>query len=342
MSGRYVEFYNGGPTYHDPFSSPIDLSSKRQQQQQQQHHNSNGEMSRQQQQQQQPQKRGLTLDFSSTPSTKKVRLGHVAGTAQPQQQGGNGNGGPPVLTTPDVQMLKLSSPELAKFLSGNNGLPTPTPSGYTFPKTVTEEQELYAKGFEDALKKMHSSKAAATVTSNETAITTIEKATTAHAAAQKSTTAAATGASNLLMAASAIADQPPLPVSLPGVAAPAAADPLAASSSSSPRPASAASGSIGSSSMSASGGEVPDTVRVKEEDLDDEDEDDDDQDEEEEEEEVAAASSSKKSKKGGKSAAAARLALSTSPIDMESQEQIKLVRSQIIWKSLVEMFFHGI
>merc|ERR1712141_39905 len=36
-------------------------------------------------------------------------------------------------------------------------LDTPTPSGNTilFPKNVTEEQELYAKGFEVALKNMH-------------------------------------------------------------------------------------------------------------------------------------------------------------------------------------------
>jgi transcription factor AP-1 len=52
-----------------------------------------------------------------------------------------------VLTTPDVQMLKLSSPELAKFLNAGVNVSTPTP----FPKTVSEEQALYAQGFEDAL-----------------------------------------------------------------------------------------------------------------------------------------------------------------------------------------------
>merc|ERR1712226_1198113 len=58
----------------------------------------------------------------------------------------------PVLTTPDVQMLKMTSPELAKFLSAGHNVSTPTP----FPKTVTEEQELYARGFEDALKTVKS------------------------------------------------------------------------------------------------------------------------------------------------------------------------------------------
>ncbi len=184
--------------------------------------------------QQQPPKRGLTLDLSSgaAPSSrKKVRL------ATP------GNGAPPILTTPDVQMLKLSSPELAKFIEGNNGLPTPTPSGYAFPKTVTEEQELYAKGFEDALKNMHSGGKG----SNAAAIATIEKATAAHAQQQQKQ-AGAGGASqtqdssNLIMAASAIAEQPPLPVSV------------------SSRPSSSASGSVDGSSDGSY--VVPDTIKV--------------------------------------------------------------------------------
>jgi hypothetical protein len=37
-------------------------------------------------------------------------------------------------------MLKLTSPELAEFLNRNPSLATPTPSGFNFPKTVTEEQ----------------------------------------------------------------------------------------------------------------------------------------------------------------------------------------------------------
>merc|ERR1712203_1074432 len=56
-----------------------------------------------------------------------------------------------LLTSPDVQMLKLTSPELEKFLIQTPTLATPTPSGYIFPKSVTEEQMMYAKGFEEAL-----------------------------------------------------------------------------------------------------------------------------------------------------------------------------------------------
>jgi len=60
---------------------------------------------------------------------------------------------PEILTSPDVQMLKLTSPQLAEFLTRNPTLATPTPSGgYTFPTTVTAEQELYVRGFEEALK----------------------------------------------------------------------------------------------------------------------------------------------------------------------------------------------
>merc|ERR1712121_459170 len=74
---------------------------------------------------------GLSLDLNSASAKKK------------QVQS--------LLTSPDVQMLKLTSPELEKFLSQNPTLATPTPSGYIFPKSVTEEQMMYAKGFEEAL-----------------------------------------------------------------------------------------------------------------------------------------------------------------------------------------------
>merc|ERR1719481_1943662 len=76
-------------------------------------------------------RQNLTLDLNSA-SSKKQRVQNL-------------------LTSPDVQMLKLTSPELEKFLSQNPTLATPTPSGYIFPKSVTEEQMMYAKGFEEAL-----------------------------------------------------------------------------------------------------------------------------------------------------------------------------------------------
>merc|ERR1712141_715471 len=80
-------------------------------------------------------RQNLTLDLNSA-SPKKNKVQNL-------------------LTSPDVQMLKLTSPELEKFLSQNPSLATPTPSSYGFPKSVTEEQMDYAKGFEEALEKMH-------------------------------------------------------------------------------------------------------------------------------------------------------------------------------------------
>merc|ERR1712024_95769 len=79
-------------------------------------------------------RQNLTLDLNSA-SPKKNKVQNL-------------------LTSPDVQMLKLTSPELEKFLSQNPTLTTPTPSSF-FPKAVTEEQMMYVKGFEEALEKMH-------------------------------------------------------------------------------------------------------------------------------------------------------------------------------------------
>merc|ERR1711974_504692 len=63
-------------------------------------------------------RQNLTLDLNSA-SPKKNKVQNL-------------------LTSPDVQMLKLTSPELEKFLSQNPSLATPTPSIYGFPKSVTE------------------------------------------------------------------------------------------------------------------------------------------------------------------------------------------------------------
>lgn len=79
-------------------------------------------------------RQNLTLDLNSA-SPKKNKVQNL-------------------LTSPDVQMLKLTSPELEKFLSQNPSLATPTPSSYGFPRSVTEEQMMYAKGFEEALEKI--------------------------------------------------------------------------------------------------------------------------------------------------------------------------------------------
>ncbi|XP_055610735.1 transcription factor Jra isoform X2 [Uranotaenia lowii] len=62
---------------------------------------------------------------------------------------------PPVLTSPDLQVLKLVSPELEKIITNNATLPTPTPSSLLYPIKATTEQEQFAKGFDEALRRRH-------------------------------------------------------------------------------------------------------------------------------------------------------------------------------------------
>ncbi len=270
-----------------------------------------------------PSKRGLTLDLNAPPAPKKTRANQSSASSVP------------VLTTPDVQMLKLSSPELAKFLTSNHTLPSgstlPTPTagsgGYVFPKTVTEEQELYAKGFEDALNnlknkegvttkgaqqapiKVVSKGSAPAPTATATAIDTIERATSAHSSRAAAAAAAGTGGQ--------------IPVAVADLPAAAVA---AASTSSAPEPVTSRPPSVASSTTSLDSSSETNSVKVKEEYLDD-DEDDDDED-------VPLTSgrgtrSGAKAKGKGSSSKAANGASSVSPIDMASQEKIKLERKRL-------------
>lgn len=92
-------------------------------------------------------KRTLTLDLNPARNqVKKMKFNSAVNAA-------------PVLSSPDLNMLKLGSPELEKLII-QNGLVTGTPTPTTqilFPKTVTEEQELYARGFVEALSVLHNS-----------------------------------------------------------------------------------------------------------------------------------------------------------------------------------------
>lgn len=62
-----------------------------------------------------------------------------------------------LLSTPDVQMLKLASPELEKLIMNQQGTvtTTPTPTSILCPKNVTAEQEQFAQGFVQALSHLH-------------------------------------------------------------------------------------------------------------------------------------------------------------------------------------------
>ena len=64
-----------------------------------------------------------------------------------------------LLGSPDFNLLMLTSPDLERIIIQQNNvglLTTPTPTTQIlFPKTVTEEQEAYARGFIDALGELH-------------------------------------------------------------------------------------------------------------------------------------------------------------------------------------------
>lgn len=94
-------------------------------------------------------KRSMTLDLNASRGLVKRPKYNAAVTAAP------------VLSSPDLNMLKLGSPELEKLIiAQQNGMVTTTPTPTTqilFPRTVTEEQEMYARGFVDALAELHTS-----------------------------------------------------------------------------------------------------------------------------------------------------------------------------------------
>lgn len=61
-----------------------------------------------------------------------------------------------ILTSPDVGLLKLASPELERLIIQScSGLTTPTPTQFLCPKNITDEQEGFAEGFVRALAELH-------------------------------------------------------------------------------------------------------------------------------------------------------------------------------------------
>lgn len=61
-----------------------------------------------------------------------------------------------ILSSPELGLLKLASPELERLIIQSNGMvtTTPTSSQFLYPKTVTDEQE-FAEGFVKALEDLH-------------------------------------------------------------------------------------------------------------------------------------------------------------------------------------------
>merc|ERR1711878_127894 len=208
-------------------------------------------------------RQNLTLDLNSA-SPKKNKVQNL-------------------LTSPDVQMLKLTSPELEKFLSQNPSLATPTPSGYVFPKSVTEEQMMYAKGFEEALEKIKYQENFGPNPDTVTAANTLVTLSSGQAGQQEHQSALH------------------LPLSLPNTSLSLTSltpnNPLS-------RPNSGASGSYDSDTYQLPEGSV--AVKIKDE-PDDRSVDDEDDDE----------------------SVLSPAAAGVSPIDMETQEKIKLERKRL-------------
>lgn len=84
-------------------------------------------------------KGNLKLDFSSANTRRQTSLDGA------------------LLTSPDLNLLTLGSPELEKLIMGYGGiLTTPTQTQlFKGTQTVTEQQEMYARGFMEALQKLH-------------------------------------------------------------------------------------------------------------------------------------------------------------------------------------------
>lgn len=93
-------------------------------------------------------KRNLTLDLDLGRGGKRPR------------------NGAPLLSSPDLQLLKLGSPELEKLIIQNGMITTatPTPGGQVLFPAATEEQEMYAQPFVEALHKLHHNDPPAVVT----------------------------------------------------------------------------------------------------------------------------------------------------------------------------------
>ncbi|XP_044156711.1 transcription factor AP-1 [Bufo gargarizans] len=88
-------------------------------------------------------KQSMTLNLSDPSSAIKPHLRNKAAD---------------ILTSPDVGLLKLASPELERLIiQSSNGMitTTPTPTQFLCPKNVTDEQEGFAEGFVRALQELH-------------------------------------------------------------------------------------------------------------------------------------------------------------------------------------------
>merc|ERR1719158_2502760 len=214
-------------------------------------------------------------------------------------------------------MLKLTSPQLAEFLTRNPTLATPTPSGgYQFPTTVTAEQELYVRGFEEALKNKHATAQQQTSTSamgsnTPAQILAIEKATAAYKQQQAFLPPTTT---SIPVTIQQIIPSTIAPGPVPTIAISSAASTVSEQSSTNSRPSSSASGSYDDSASDY----LPTTVVVKQE-----------PDQDGSSNSYTSTVTSTRGRGRARKNSSNVRGVGISPIDMESQEVIKLERKRL-------------
>lgn len=111
---------------------------------------------------------GLPRPFPGGSMMKKDALGlsdqvvatlKAPGQALHQLRGAAGGGGegPALLSSAELGLLKLGSPELERLIIQSNGLvtTTPTSSQFLYPKVAASEEQEFAEGFVKALEDLH-------------------------------------------------------------------------------------------------------------------------------------------------------------------------------------------
>ncbi|KAM8839714.1 transcription factor Jun-like [Synchiropus picturatus] len=123
-----------------------------------------------------------------------------------------------ILTSPDVGLLKLASPELERLIIQScTGLTTPTPTQFICPKNITDEQEGFAEGFVRALAELHYQQQTPAPSSNDSS-------------------ASGASESGALPYSCTVRAEPPEYTNLGSVLGPASASERASSFSSAPQP----------------------------------------------------------------------------------------------------------
>ncbi|XP_017262371.1 transcription factor AP-1 [Kryptolebias marmoratus] len=122
--------------------------------------------------------------YSSNPKALKhnmtLNLSDPAGSLKPHLRAKASE----ILSSPDVGLLKLASPELERLIiQSSNGLitTTPTPTQFLCPKNVTDEQEGFAEGFVRALAELHHQHMPATTSVTSAPQTSVNTASVAGA-----------------------------------------------------------------------------------------------------------------------------------------------------------------